>query len=52
MIQVCKITKCRSLLVWENHTNIHYELREIHTANMENICAQSQIVEGNDIARP
>ena len=39
-IQVCKITKYGSLVEWGNHTNIHYELREIHTTSMENICVQ------------
>jgi hypothetical protein len=46
MIQVCKITKCKSLVEWENHTNIHYELSEIHTANIENICAQQSNCRG------
>jgi len=31
---------------WGNHTNIHYELREIHKGNMENICAQQSNCRG------
>jgi len=46
MTQACKITKCRSMVEWENHTNIHYELRENHTTNMENICAQQSNCRG------
>lgn len=52
MTQVCKITKCRSFVEWENDKNIHYELREIHTTNMENMCSTVKIVEGNEISRP
>ena len=46
MIQVCKITKCGSLVEWGNHTNIHYELSEIHTVNMANICVQQSHCRG------
>jgi len=47
MIQVCKITKWRSVVEWMNHTDIHHELSEIHTANTENICAQQSNCRGN-----
>ena len=37
---------------WGNHTNIHYELREIHKGNIKISVLHSQIAEGYDIARP